>query len=137
MHEVRYWVLEHADKPTTRTIVEGNVPPECTILYTDEASNYGDVYAQHASVCHRVKEWARNDDGDGVRDVHCNRCECAGTDLRTFLRTFRGVHTYYLADDGAAYETMAHAKRITPTVIRRMWCGDRLHTQTHAPLLNV
>jgi hypothetical protein len=31
-HEVRYWVLEHADKPTTRTVVEGNVPPQRTIL---------------------------------------------------------------------------------------------------------
>jgi len=27
-HEVRYWVLEHAEKPTTRTIVEGNVPED-------------------------------------------------------------------------------------------------------------
>jgi transposase len=31
-YEVRYWVLSHADKPTTRTIVEGNVPPASTIL---------------------------------------------------------------------------------------------------------
>jgi hypothetical protein len=31
-HEVRYWVLEHADKATTRTIVEGNVLPKSTIL---------------------------------------------------------------------------------------------------------
>jgi hypothetical protein len=31
-HEVRYWVLEHADKATTRMIVEGNVPPKSTIL---------------------------------------------------------------------------------------------------------
>jgi transposase len=57
-HEVRYWVLEHADKPTTRTIIEGNVPPQSTILYTDEASNYGRVHPQHASVCHSSKEWA-------------------------------------------------------------------------------
>jgi hypothetical protein len=54
-HEVRYWVLEHADKPTTHTIVEGNVPPERTILYTDEASNYRGVHAQHASVCQSVR----------------------------------------------------------------------------------
>jgi transposase len=58
-HEVRYWVLEHADKPTTRTIIEGNVPPQSTILYTDEASNYPNVHPQHASVCHSIKEWAR------------------------------------------------------------------------------
>jgi transposase-like protein len=61
-----------------------------------------------------VKEWARDDDGDGVREVHCNSCEGAGTGLRTFLRTFRGVHKYYLADYVATYETMANAKRITP-----------------------
>jgi len=56
-HEVRYWVLEHADKPTTRTSIEGNVPPQSTILYTDEASNYPGVHPQHASVCHSAKEW--------------------------------------------------------------------------------
>ena len=129
-HELRYWVLEHADKPTTRTIVEGNVPPESTILYTDEASNYPGVHAQHASVCHSAKEWARDDDGDGVREVHCNSCEGAGSGLRTFLRIFRGVHKYYLADYVATYETMANAKRITSIVIRRMCYGDRLHTKT-------
>jgi transposase len=75
-------------KPTTRTIIERNVPPESTILYTDEASNYPNVHPQHASVCHGEKEWARNDNGDGVREVHCNSCEGAGTGLRTFLRTF-------------------------------------------------
>jgi len=47
------------------------------------------------------------------------------------------VHKYYLADYVATYETMANAKRITPTVIRHRCCGDRLHTQTHEPLLNV
>jgi transposase len=127
-HEVRYWVLEHADKATTRTIVEGNVPPESSILYTDEASNYPGVHPQHASVCHSAKEWARDDDGDGVREVHCNSCEGAGAGLRTFLRVFRGVHKYYLADYVATYETVVNAKRITSTVIRRMCFGDRLHT---------
>lgn len=128
-HEVRYWVLEHADKPTTRTIIEGNVPRESTILYTDEASNYPGVHPQHGSVCHSHKEWARDDDGDGIREVHCNSCEGAGTGLRTFLRTFRGVHKYYLADYVATYETMANTKRITPAVVQRMCFGDRRHTK--------
>jgi transposase len=129
-HEVRYWVLSHADKPSTRTIVEGNVPAKSTILYTDEASNYPGVHAQHASVCHGVKEWARDDDGDGVREVHCNSCEGAGTGLRTGERTFRGVHKYYLADYVATYETMVNAKCITPMVLQRMCYGSCLHTQT-------
>jgi len=128
-HEVHYSVLEHAEKPTTRTIVEGNVPSESTILYTDEASNYPGVHPQHASVCHCAKEWARDDDGDGVREVHCYSCEGAGTGLRTFLRPFRGVHKYYLADYVATYETIVNAKHITPTVVQRMCFDDRLHTQ--------
>jgi hypothetical protein len=57
-------------------------------------------------------------------------CEGAGTGLRTFLRTFRGVHKYYLADYVATYETMANAKRITPAVVQRMCYGDRSHTST-------
>jgi hypothetical protein len=78
---------------------------------------------------HNVKEWARDDDGDGVREVHCNSCEGAGTGLRTFLQTFRGVHKYHLTEYVATYETIANAKRITPTVIRRMCYGDRRHTK--------
>jgi transposase-like protein len=130
---VRYWVLEHADKATTRAIIEGNVPPKSTILYTDEASNYVGVHARHASVCHSIKEWARDDDGDGIREVHCNSCEGAGAALRTFLRTFRGVHKYNLADYVATYETMANAKRITPAVVRRMCFGDRITQRPHEP----
>jgi transposase-like protein len=60
--------------------------------------------------------------------INCNSCEGAGSGLRTYLRTFRGVHKYYLADYVATYETMANAKRITPTVVRRMCFGDRLYT---------
>ena len=50
--------------------------------------------------------------------------------MRTFLRPFRGVHKYYLADYVATYETIVNAKRITPAVIQRMCFGGCLHTQT-------
>ncbi len=123
-------MLSHADKPTTSTIIEGNVPPESTILYTDEASNYPGVHPQHASVCHSAKEWARDDDGDGVREVHCNSCEGAGAGLRTFLRPFRGVHKYYLADYVGTYETIVNAKQVTSAVVRRMCFGDCSRTKT-------
>ncbi len=117
-------------KLTTRTIVEGNVLPESTILYTDKAANYPEVHPLHASVCHSAKEWARDDDdGDGVCEVHCNSCEGAGAGLRTFLRLFLGVHKYELTDCVPTYETIVNAKRITPAVIQRMCFGDRLHSQ--------
>jgi transposase len=117
-------------KPTTRAIIEGNVPRGSTFLYTDEASNYPGVHAHHTIVCHSIKEWGRDDDGDRVREVHCNSCEGAGIGLRTFLRIFRGVHKYYLADYVATYETMADAKRLSTAVVGQMCFGERLHTRT-------
>jgi transposase len=29
----------------------------------------------HATVCHAEGEWARDDDGDGIREVHDNTME--------------------------------------------------------------
>ena len=31
----------------------------------------------HATVRHGMHEWARDDDGEGRREVHCNTCEGA------------------------------------------------------------
>ena len=64
---------------------------------------------------HGVHEWARDDDGDGRREVHCNTCEGAGAALRTYLRAFRGVHKQYLHLYVATYEAMVNTKRVTPT----------------------
>ena len=46
--------------------------------YTDESHGYRHVAEAgrgHATVCHKRKEWARDDDGDGVREVHDNTLE--------------------------------------------------------------
>src|SRR5947207_11278471 len=50
-HEVRYWVLEHADKPTTRMIVEGNVPAKSTILHTHETSSSPHMHPPQPREC--------------------------------------------------------------------------------------
>jgi transposase len=78
-----------------------------------------------------VREWARDDDGDGQREVHCNTCEGAGAALRTYLRTFRGVHKQYLHLYIATYEAMVNAKRVTPELIQRMCVGDRSAHSTY------
>jgi hypothetical protein len=59
----------------------------------------------------------RNDDGDGVREVHCTTGEGTGAGLRTFLRPFRGVHQAYLHYDGATYAALVNAKRVSPALI--------------------
>jgi transposase len=43
-------------------------------------------------VCHAAGEGARDDDGDGVREVHVNTMEGLWTGLRNFLRMLRGVN---------------------------------------------
>jgi transposase len=102
---VRYFVGENADSSDCLNIIESTVPCGGAILYTDEWSGYrrveDELKIRHATVRHGrddegAREWARDDDGDGQREVHCNTCEGAGTGLRTYLRTFRGVHKRYL-----------------------------------------
>jgi transposase-like protein len=126
--EYRGWVVEHADGATSKDILVSTLPlPEC-VLYTDEATNYTSAPMEHHTVCHAIHEWARDDDGDGRREVHCNSCEGIGAALRTYLRPFRGVHKYFLAEYVATFETMFNAKSISPSVVQRMAFGDPLHS---------
>jgi hypothetical protein len=127
--EPRWWVGDHADTRTGTGLMAENVPAASTILYTDAWPRYRGSHPAHATVCHSAHEWARDDDGDGQREVHCNTCEGAGAALRTDLRGFRGVHQRYLHRYVATYEAMVHAKRVTPELIRRMCIVDlSMHT---------
>ncbi len=75
-----------------------------THVYTDEYDSYNKVERPHSTVAHGHHEWARDDDGDGVREVHTNTAEGMWTGLRTFLRPFRGVHKRYLSGYVAIHE---------------------------------
>jgi transposase len=105
---------------TCRTLIAETIPAGNTLLYTDEWQSYRGSHPAHATVRHGVRDWARDDDGDCRREVHCNTCEGAGAALRTYLRAFRGVHKRYLHLYVATYEAMVHTKRVTPQLIRRM-----------------
>ena len=66
---------------------------------------------------HGIKEWARDDDGEGIREVHTNSAEGMWMGLRNFLRPFRGVHKKYLAGYAAVHECRINLKRISPVFI--------------------
>jgi transposase len=126
--EQRFWVGDHADRRTCHELIIENLPAGSTRLYTDEWQSYRGSHPAHASVRHGVHEWARDDDGDGRCEVHCNSCEGAGAALRTYLRAFRGVHKQYLHLYVATYEAMVNAKRVTPKLIQRMCIiGPSMH----------
>jgi transposase-like protein len=122
--EQRFGVCAYADTRTCHDLITENVPASSRRLHTDEWRSYRGSHSSHATVCYGVHEWARDNDGDGQREVHCNTCEGAGAALRTCLRAFRGVHKPYLHLYVATYEAMVNAKRVIPALIRRMCIGD-------------
>ena len=99
-----------------------------THLFTDEYQSYNHVIRRHSTVCHGRKEWARDDDGDGIREVHCNTVEGLWTDVRNFLRPFKGVHKKYLAGYVAIAEFRRNVKRISPEFISSLVAFHSFYT---------
>ena len=75
---------------------------------------------QHQMVKHnaRPREFARDDDGDGIREVHNNTSEGTWTGLRNFLRPFRGVNKCYLQQYVAVFEWGYNLKRVNDGFLR-------------------
>jgi len=120
--QIRLTVCDNSQQTTIQPQVEADTEPTTT-LYTDEHSAYyhiAETGRGHATVCHSRKEWARDDDGDGIREVHCNTMEGIWTGLRNFLRPFRGVHKKFLDLYVAMFEWAHNLKRITSDFLRSL-----------------
>jgi transposase-like protein len=96
-------------------------------INTDEWGAYNHLAEAdrlHVTVCHALgrREWARDDDGDGIREVHVNTCEGFWTGLRNFLRPFRGVNKVYLQQYVAMHEWAHNIKKCTLEFLRIL-CG--------------
>jgi len=114
--KVRLRMVAHTDAPTLETHVE-HFTTEASQIYTDEWQGYNHVDRPHDTVCHTQREWARDDDGDGIREVHINTVEGMWTLVRNFIRLFRGVHKKHLPGYLAICEFHINLKRITPAFI--------------------
>ena len=80
-----------------------------TEVHTDEWHAYDDLDDRgrtRLSVNHKRKEWARDDDEDGIREVHSNTIEGLWLGLRNYLRPFRGVGKWCLDLYLAFYQGM-------------------------------
>jgi hypothetical protein len=96
-------------------------PP--AVVNTDDWRGYdrmAETGCAREVVCHAAGEWARDDDEDGVREVHVNTMEGLWTGLRNFLRMFRGVNKKYLYQYVAIFEWGYNIKRVTSEFIRAM-----------------
>lgn len=120
--QIRLTVCENTQQQTIQPKVERATAKIATV-YTDESSAYNhlrETGRSHHTVCHSHGEYARDDDGDGVREVHCNTMEGIWTGLRNFLRPFRGVHKKYLAQYVAVFEWAHNLKVVTAKFLRAM-----------------
>lgn len=121
-NQIRLEVCDNVQKSTIQPIVEDTTQKDAHV-YTDESTAYGNLSKtgrQHASVQHTQGEWARDDNGDGVREVHCNTLEGIWTGLRNFLRPFRGVHKKSLAIYVVMFEWSHNLKQVTSNFLRSL-----------------
>jgi hypothetical protein len=81
--QVRLRVVHHTDQKTLEAHVHHFTLADAHCS-TDEWLGYDHIVRMHATVHHAEHEWARDDDGDGIREVHINTCEGMWTDVRTF-----------------------------------------------------
>jgi transposase len=91
-------MLANVQQKTIRPIIEARIARGALIL-TDEY----DIYARleqwgysHQSVCHGRGEFARDEDGDGLCEVHVNTLEGFWSLLRSWLRPHRGISQEHL-----------------------------------------
>ena len=72
-------VMKNTQGKTLCPFVERFIQAEAT-LYTDEYDSYNRLKRIRHTVCHGKNEWAGDDDGDGIREVHVNSSEEVGQD---------------------------------------------------------
>jgi hypothetical protein len=100
--------------------VAGRTRPGARVM-TDEWGGYRGLAAagrRHSTVCHVRGEYARDDDHDGIREVHCNTLEGIWTGFRNYIRTFRGVSKWYMDQHAAVYEWGYNTKAVTAEFLR-------------------
>ena len=114
--QVRLRVVKRTDSKTLRKHVQTFTRAQAEVN-TDEWRSYSALRRKHVTVTHGRHEWARDDDGDGVREVHINTMEGLWTGTRNFLRPFRGVHKRYLSQYVAMCEFSINVKKVTPQFI--------------------
>ena len=95
------------------------------MAHTDEWRGYNGlprIKRRHKAVDHSGPKstWARDDDGEGVREVHCNTQEGLWTGVGNFLRRFRGVSKWYLAQYQAIIRRGYNIKRVGDEFLRIM-----------------
>lgn len=106
-------VLPNIQQTTIKPHLTTHIVPGSEV-HTDELSVYFRLKRwgyQHKTINHSRGEYARDDDGDGVYEVHVNTMEGVWSLLRSWLRPHRGISQKFLPDYVAFFEFIHNARR--------------------------
>jgi len=121
-HQLRLEVVDNPNRALLQGFV-GRTTRRGAMVYTDEAYAYDRLHQigrRHEAVTHRPGQrvWARDADGDGVREVHNNTLEGIWVGLRNFLRPFRGINKWYEDQYVGIFEWAYNLKTVTSNFVR-------------------
>ena len=83
-------------------------------VHTDEYKVYARLPAwgyRHVTVCHGRGEYARDEDGDGFREIHVDTMEGTWSLLRSWLRPHRGISQDKLPLDLGFFQVVHNVRR--------------------------
>jgi transposase-like protein len=106
-------MLANVQQVTIRPVIEATVA-KGALVHTDEYDVYARLGAwgyRHKTVCHTRGEYARDEDGDGFREVHVNTLEGFWSLLRSWLRPHRGVSREKLPAYLGFFQAVHNARR--------------------------
>lgn len=86
-------VVDNVKQTTIKPLIEKYVQ-KGSVTYTDEYNIYSRLTQwgyEHHTVNHGSGEYARDEDGDGFCEIHCNTMEGVWSLLRSWLRPHRGI----------------------------------------------
>jgi transposase len=106
-------MLANVQQVTIKPLIQATMTPG-TCVDTDEYDSYSRREPwgyEHERVCHSDGEYARDDDGDGVCEIHVNTMEGLWSLLRSWLRPHRGISQEHLPLDVGFFEFVHNVRR--------------------------
>jgi transposase-like protein len=106
-------MLANVQQVTIRPVIEGSAA-RGALVHTDGYDVHGRLEDRgygHETVRHARGEYARDDDGDGFREVHVNTVEGVWSLPRSWLRPHRGISQEKLPLYLAFFQVVHNARR--------------------------
>jgi transposase-like protein len=126
--EVVIHMLENVQQTTIEPIIKQTILAG-TLIYTDEYNIYARLEQwdyDHKTVNHSIREYARDEDGDGFHEVHVNTMEGFWSLLRSWLRPHRGISQeklpLYLGFFEFVHNVRKRGQALLPSLLQLLLC---------------